>query len=109
MKVGDLKIGMIITPSINKYTKLKPVFHLKQRAFSDGEETYYKNVVDVSHYHRFQKDRSCFYDYGIYMGYKYSNLYLDGVKKHHMLLVGETLACLTGYEFRYIEEVAEEN
>ncbi len=105
MKVGDLKVGMMLTPSVNKYTKLKPVFQLSEKIVSDGEKDFYKSVVDVSFTQGFRNGKKSFYDYGIYMGFKYDSVYLDGVKKHHMILVGGTLAYLTGYEFRYIEEV----
>tara|TARA_E500000331_G_C17057889_1_gene626880 strand:+ start:112 stop:441 length:330 start_codon:yes stop_codon:yes gene_type:complete len=107
MKVGDLKVGMMLTPSLNKYTNLKPVFQLREQLVSDGERDFYKCVVDVRHIRGF-KDKTSVYDYGIYMGYKRSNVYLDGVKKHHMILVGGTLAYLTGYEFAYIEKVSEQ-
>ena len=105
MKVGDLKVGMMLTPSINKYTKLKPVFQLRERLVSDGEKEFYKSVVDVRFSQSFRNSGESFHDYGIYMGFRRGNTYLDGVKKHHMMLVGGTLAYLTGYEFRYIEEV----
>ena len=75
---------------------------------SDGKKDFYKTVVDVSHSHRF-RNNSSFYEYGIYMGHEYSDAYLDGVRKHHMILVGSTLARLTGYEFKYIEEAIEES
>ena len=107
MKVGDLKVGMMLTPSLNKYTKLKPVFQVSEKLVSDGEKDFYKSVVDVRFSQSFRRDRESFHDYGIYMGSKRGDVYLDGVKKHHMMLVGGTLAYLTGYEFRYIEEVTD--
>jgi len=105
MKVRELKVGMILTPSLNKYTNLKPAFQILEREMSDGKISRYQQVVDVSmsgvtH----SNSKKSYYDYAIYMGYEYSDMFLDGVKKHHMMLVGETLTKVSGYEFRYIEE-----
>ena len=115
MKVGELKVGMMITPAVNKWTQSKGRFRLKMRdsilaikgesSIPSTQETIPILVAEVCARPILKSDR--YFDYAIYMGFEKTNQWLHGVKKHHMLLIGNNLARITGYEFRYIDKVPE--
>jgi len=105
LKVLDAKSGMILAPSENKYTKIKGFFAL---ASTTVENFSNKKNEEINIAYVQWGDNSKIIPsqlMGIYMGYEYSDFWLSGVKKHHMILIDGILCKLNGYEFRYIESV----
>ena len=108
MKVSELEVGMIITPSVNKYTKMKAKLRIKDRSvhYPGGKKKTVRGAeVCARAFHAHEN----YYDYAIYMGFERGSAWLDGVKKHHLLLVGSTLSYISGYEFRYMEAAVNES
>jgi hypothetical protein len=108
LKVKDLKVGMILTPSVNKWTKLKGLFRLSNVPMKDPATQKIVNTISAGVCARpIYKDEK-YYEYAIYMGHENSSYWFCGVKKHHLLLVGDTLARITGYDMRYIESASDD-
>lgn len=96
---------MILIPSENKYTKRKGYFALSSLTVENLSNK--KNEeINVAHveWGNNQKTKPSQL-MGIYMGYEYSEYWLGGVRKHHMILIDGILCKINGYEFRYIESV----
>ena len=98
MKVGDLKKGMMLMPSINKWTERRQKFKLKYETSECGKTFLYAAVTS-------QKRSTSDTDIAIYMGHERSDFYIYGIKKHHFLLIDGKLSRTTGYEFRWIDAV----
>ncbi len=112
MKVGDLKVGMMVRPIVNKWTSRR--MFLKVRNVSvyanpaDDDPVSTGLMCDIACVAPAQDFESP--NVGIYMGFENSSYWMAGVKKHHQILVGNTLASLSGYDVRYLEAVeANEN
>ena len=105
MKVADLKPGMMLVPSINNYTKKRPALVLREAKMYRGDvnDTKIATACRISpRFYAYKTDVR--HDCCIYMGSEKSDYHFDGVRTHHILLVGGELAIITGYEFRYMEE-----
>lgn len=106
MKVGDLEVGMMITPIKNKWTDKRMNFNLHDLEMTgidskSGDEIFKNTLVcDITSHMRPEHP-----SIGIYMGSKKSDYWMNGVKTHHHILVGNSLAKISGYEFRWIEPV----
>lgn len=92
---------MMVRPIVNPWTKTRMHLHTKSVEMA-SKEGYQKEGIMC--------DIVCSKPListgvGIYMGVDYSEYYMAGVKKHHRLLVGDTLARLSGYDVRYLEPV----
>jgi len=98
LKVCDLKKGMMLTPSINRWTKQRQIFRLRNEISKCGRDFLYADIVSL----RSNNDPSI----AIYMGWERSDFFIWGIKKHHFLLVDGKLARLTGYDFQYIEKAS---
>ena len=106
MKVRDLKVGMMIRPIINKWTDRRMNLKVTSVKLFDkpGDEIHsgtglFCDITCSPPRDRYQPN------VGIYMGVKNSSQWMMGVKKHHQILVGGTLASLSGYDVRYLEAV----
>lgn len=112
MKVDELKIGMMIRPKINKWTDERMSLEVKTVLMESLEEddngkcsydTKESLICDIT---CSSKDRlSQSPNIGIYMGVENSKYWMAGVKKHHRILIGNTLARLSGYDVRWLEKV----
>ena len=112
MKVSELKKGMMLIPSVNKYTKKRPALILRSATMKKFREDNpdSKTAVACRISPRFYSSPAeKRHDFCIYIGCEKSDYLFDGVRTHHMLLVGGSLARITGYEFRYLEPTSECN
>lgn len=98
MKVSDLSEGMIVRPIVNKYTDRRMHFDVKREVAVGANKDKNVSVVYCSASKRDSKQ-----DIAIYIGSEKSDLWVQGVKTHHYLLVGGETAIISGYEVRYIE------
>tara|TARA_Y100000816_G_C25971607_1_gene507040 strand:+ start:337 stop:663 length:327 start_codon:yes stop_codon:yes gene_type:complete len=104
LKVGELKVGMMITPIVNRWTKERMSFNIKEcymtreNPKTGKEEAQIATVCDIA-----SGLRPGIPKVGIYMGREKSEFWINGVKTHHNVLIGNTLAKISGYEFRWIE------
>ena len=107
LKVRELEKGMMIRPSVNKWTQTRSGFVVEQRNLkrmcTDHDESYAFMTARIIARPELLYGKT--FSIGIYMGYENSDYWLDGVKKHHLLLIGGQLTRMSGYEFRYIEAV----
>lgn len=109
MKVGELQIGMMVRPSVNKWTRTRSGFVVEQRDLRkmwdgpDGDKPDRFMTARIVARPDLLYGKS--FDIGVYMGYERSDYWLDGAKKHHMLLIGGQLTRMSGYEFRYVEAI----
>ena len=108
MKVGDLEVGMMITPVRNRWTDSKMSFNLRETEMTlqvqkPSSKILSKKVLmcDITAHGRPGSP-----EVGIYMGKEKSEYWMSGVKTHHRILVGDSLARISGYEFRWIEPVS---
>lgn len=108
MKVGELEVGMMITPIRNRWTDTRMSFNLRETDMTlqdqqTGGRILSKKVLmcDITAHGRPGNP-----DVGIYMGKEKSEYWMNGVKTHHRILVGSSLARISGYEFRWIEKVS---
>lgn len=102
MKVSELVEGMIVRPSVNKYTKRRMHFDVKRVDLQEEKDCLSKSATVV--YCNAGK-KSIEDDIAIYIGTEKSNSWIDGVKTHHYLLVKGETAIISGYEVRYLEPV----
>ena len=96
MKVEELKQGMILQPLPLLWTNKRMVFHLQFKTDEEGNS--YWNVSCGA-----RKHRPPGHDIAVYIGYERAGFFMNGVRKHHLLLVDGNVARMDGYEFRYIE------
>jgi hypothetical protein len=113
LKVGDLEVGMMIQPALNKWTKMYGKLRIKDRSVyrhkSQDKDSEHFLVKAAEICARPIYKNEAYHDYAIYMGSEKGEEWFDGCKKYHLLLVGSTLARISGYEFRYLEEASERN
>jgi len=102
---------MILRPAVNKWIKLRSRFKVEKGEMclkaSESDPEQIISITKVRIIARPFGSNSSYHDYGIYMGSEQSKFWLDGVKRHHFILVGGKLARINGYEFRYIESAEE--
>jgi hypothetical protein len=98
LKVADLAEGMIVRPIVNKYTQRRMHFDVKREVAVGENKDKSVSVVYCSASRRDSKQ-----DIAIYVGSERSDLWVQGVKTHHYLLVGGETAIISGYEVRYLE------
>ncbi len=107
MKVSELKIGMMVRPIINKWTSKRMNLKVQQivtyKSHDAKEPMSTALMCDVACSSPAKGIRNP--NVGIYMGFKHSDYWMMGVKKHHQLLVGDTLTSFSGYDVRYLEAV----
>ena len=96
-------------PSVNKWTTTRSGFVVEQRdlrnmgAQHDGSKSHPFMTTRIVARPDLLYGKS--FGIGIYMGHERSDYWLDGVKKHHLLLIDGQLTRMSGYEFRYIEAI----
>tara|TARA_R100000664_G_scaffold34235_1_gene55450 strand:+ start:3277 stop:3618 length:342 start_codon:yes stop_codon:yes gene_type:complete len=112
LKVDELKVGMMLQPSLNKWTQMYGKLRIKDRSVykhrSGDKSGVHFSVKAAEICARPVYKNEPYYDYAIYMGSERGDEWFDGCKKYHLLLVGSTLARISGYEFRYLEEATSE-
>jgi len=113
LKVSDLEVGMILRPILNRWTQSRMRFTIRETIGEKYIKTKDKppesvgskvfNTLQITGIQRTCKP----IDIVVYMGSENSEFWLNGVKKHHLVLADGLLTVLCGYEFRYVEPAYE--
>lgn len=108
MYVRDLEPGALLRPNNDREWDIGKISD--SRTFETRSIRALNELIESGiHHHataRFDRNkRDMNQSIAVYLGVKILKNYYYGVKRQHMLLIGDTLAVMDGYQFRDIKKV----